>query len=228
MNTTDQTVSQRVNELLRRRREGSLSRRRFLQGATALGLSVPLATMLERGDAAVLQDDGAAPSGELTIVMQRVLVSLDPHGAQSVEEPTAVIASHIFGSLLTRDFDTGELQPSLATAWEAVDETTWQFTLQDGITWQDGTPFTSADVKFSLERVLELEGPLAPLWALTESVEAPDDLTVVITTTEPQGTVPVSATLFFITPAALTNDDGFFDAPVGLGPYQFSSWTRDE
>jgi peptide/nickel transport system substrate-binding protein len=226
MNTTDQTVTKRLNELLIRRREGSLSRRRFLQAATALGLSVPLATTLEQGGALALQDEGT-PSGELTIVLQRVLVSLDPHGAQSVEEPTAVIASHIFDTLLGRDFETGELLPRLATAWEPVDERTWEFTLRGDVTWQDGSPFTSEDVKFSLERVLELEGPLAPLWALVESIETPDDLTVQITTTDPQGTVPVSATLFFITPAALTNEPGFFDNPVGIGPYRFESWARD-
>ena len=186
--------------------------RGFLKAATALGLSVPTVAVLDQHGLAALQDDA---SGELNIVLQRVLVSLDPHGAQSVEEPTAVLASHIFGTLVTRNFETGDLQPSLASAWEATDETTWQFTLRDDVTWQDGSPFTSADVKFSLERVLELEGPLAPLWALVTDISAPDDTTVTITTSEPQGTVPVSASLLFITPAALSNDEGFFDAPVG-------------
>jgi peptide/nickel transport system substrate-binding protein len=224
MTAHDRNASQQLRELLHRRREGVISRRTFLQSAAAMGLSLPLATMLERQGVSAFQE-GAG--GELNIVMQRVLVSLDPHGAQSVEEPTAVIASHIFGTLVTRNFETGELEPALATAWEAVDDTTWQFTLREGVTWQDGSPFTSADVKFSLERVLELEGPLAPLWALVTAVEAPDDVTVTITTSEPQGTVPTNASLFYVTPAALTNDESFFDEPVGLGPYQFSSWTRD-
>ncbi|MGD9711965.1 MAG: ABC transporter substrate-binding protein [Thermomicrobiales bacterium] len=224
MTVDNQIVGRRVHELIHRRAEGILSRRGFLKAATGLGLSLPLATMLESRGAFALQDSEA---GELNIVMQRVLVSLDPHGAQSVEEPTAVIASHIFGTLVTRNFETGDLEGSLATSWEAVDDVTWQFTLREGVMWQDGTPFTSADVKFSLERVLELEGPLAPLWALVTSVEAPDDLTITITTSEPQGTVPTNASLFYVTPAALSNEEGFFDAPVGLGPYQFSSWTRD-
>ncbi|CAN5679640.1 ABC transporter substrate-binding protein [soil metagenome] len=221
----EQTVSQHLRELVIRRQEGVLTRRGFLKAATAMGLSVPLMTMLDQHGLAALQD--AEATGELGIVLQRVLVSLDPHGPQSVEEPTAVIASHIFGTLITRNFDTGELEPSLATSWEPVDETTWQFTLREGVMWQNDTPFTSADVKASLDRVLELGGPLAPLWALVTAVEAPDDLTVTITTSEPQGTVPVSATLFFITPAGLSAEEGFFDAPVGIGPYQFSTWDRD-
>ncbi len=224
MSMHDWNASQQVYDLVRRRKEGVLSRRSFIKATTALGMSFPLASMLESRGVAALQD---APAGELNIVMQRVLVSLDPHGAQSVEEPTAVIASHIFGTLVTRNFESGELEGSLATSWEAVDDLTWQFTLREGVSWQDGTPFTSADVKFSLERVLELEGPLAPLWALVTAVEAPDELTVTIATSEPQGTVPTNASLFYVTPAALTNNEGFFDAPVGLGPYAFSSWTRD-
>ncbi len=224
MTLRETSIQQRTRELVQRNHDGALSRRGFLKAATALGLSVPTVAVLDQHGLAALQDDA---SGELNIVLQRVLVSLDPHGAQSVEEPTAVLASHIFGTLVTRNFETGDLQPSLASAWEATDETTWQFTLRDDVTWQDGSPFTSADVKFSLERVLELEGPLAPLWALVTDISAPDDTTVTITTSEPQGTVPVSASLLFITPAALSNDEGFFDAPVGLGPYAFSSWTRD-
>ncbi|MCA9858810.1 MAG: hypothetical protein KC438_03770 [Thermomicrobiales bacterium] len=58
-------------------------------------------------------------------------------------------------------------------------------------------------------------------------IGTPDDLTVTITCSEPLGTVPASATLLYITPAAGTNEDGFFDNPVGLGPYKFSSWERD-
>ena len=155
MTTVENSIQQRTRELVNRKNEGVLSRRGFLKAATALGLSVPTLAALDRHGLAALQD---GPSGELNIVLQRVLVSLDPHGAQSVEEPTAVLASHIFGTMVTRNFETGALEPSLATEWEAIDETTWQFTLRDDVTWQDGTPFTSADVKFSLERVLELEG----------------------------------------------------------------------
>ena len=166
MSSNDTATIQRLNELVQRRRDGSLSRRTFFKATAALGLSVPLATAFERGTMAALQD---APEGQLNIAMQRVLVSLDPHGAQSVEEPTAVIATHIFGTLLTRDGATGELVPSLATDWVA-DGSTWTFNLREGVTWQDGTPFTSADVQNSLQRVIDLEGPLAPLWATVTEI----------------------------------------------------------
>ncbi len=223
MSSIDNAVTQRLNQLIQDRRAGALNRRTFLKATTALGLSIPLATAFEYGALATLQD---APEGQLDIAMQRVLVSLDPHGPQSVEEPTAVIATHIFGTLLTRDAATSELLPSLATDWSA-EGNSWTFNLREGVTWQDGTPFTSADVQSSLQRVIDLEGPLAPLWATVTEIATPDDLTVTITTSEPLGTVPASSTLLFITPAAGSNEEGFFDDPVGIGPYAFSSWERD-
>jgi len=225
MESPTQESGRRIYELVRRRREGTISRRAFVQTVTALGLSMPLAAMLERRGLAALQE--SAPSGEITIVLPRSLVALDPHGAQSVEEATAVISSHVFDTLVVRDAATGELQPRLATSWQAIDETTWEFKLREGVTWHDGTPFTSADVKASLERVQSLEGPLAPLWAVVTEVQTPDDLTVIFKTSEPQGTIPVSAALFFVTPAAHSNDEGFFDNPIGIGPYKFVSWVRD-
>jgi peptide/nickel transport system substrate-binding protein len=231
MSNTDRPAINQLRALVRRRQTGDVSRRVFLQGIAALGLSLPLASLLERRGVSALQatpeGDGRTPSGELTIVLPRSLVSLDPHGAQSVEEATAVISSHVFDTLLVRDPATGDLVPRLATSWQALEPTAWEFKLREGVTWQDGSPFTSADVKASLERVQTLAGPLAPLWSLVNAVETPDDLTVIFRTSEPQGTVPVSASLFFITPGAQSNNEGFFDNPVGIGPYRFVSWTRD-
>lgn len=218
-----------VQGLLNAYHSGGISRRALVKGLTALGLGAPLAALMADGRATARQATPSSrePSGELTIVMPRSLVSLDPHGAQSVEEATAVVSSHLFDTLVARDPASGELVPRLALSWQPLDELTWEFKLREGVTFHDGSPFTAADVQATLERVKTLEGPLAPLWAQVSGVETPDDLTVHFTATEPQGTVPSSASLLFITPAALSNNEGFFDQPVGLGSYTFASWTRD-
>src|SRR5690606_9092456 len=52
------------------------------------------------------------------------------------------------------DFPTGDLsqpEPSLATSWEQIDDTTWEFTLRDDVVFHDGQPLTAADVKASVE-----------------------------------------------------------------------------
>ena len=221
--------TRRVDALLRRYQTGAISRRQLLQGAAALGGGVAaLATAgRPRLVGAQATPSTMTPSGDLTAALPRSLVALDPHGPQSVEEATAVISSHILGALINRDPATGELLPALATAWEATDETTWTFTLREGVKFHDGSDFTSADVKASLERVKTLEGPLAPLWAPVTTIEAPDPLTVRFITDQPLGTLPVSATLFFIAPAALMTDEAFFNSPVGTGPFSFVAWQPD-
>jgi len=207
-----------------------MSRRSLVQRLAAVGVTAQLAGFLAtRPEAALAQSTPStgAPSGELVVVLPRSLVALDPHGAQSVEEATAVVSSHVLDTLIGRDPVTGELVPRLATAWDATEPTTWTFLLREGVMFHDGTPFTSADVKASLDRVIALEGPLAPLWAAVTAVETPDPMTVQIVTSEPVGTVPVSATLLFIGPAAQMTNEGFFNQPFGLGPYRFVSWTPD-
>jgi len=157
-----------VAELIHCYANGSVSRRALLQKLATLGISAPLAGMIAARPQVVAGQatpSGGTPQGELTIVLPRSLESLDPHGAHSVEEATAVILSMVLDTLVARDPATGDLLPSLATSWEATSDTSWQFTLREGVTFHDGSAFTSEDVKASLERVLELEGPLAPLWA---------------------------------------------------------------
>lgn len=230
MDAESRTPEWSITELVNAHRSGSLSRRSLLGYLAALGVTAPLAGLIAaRPEIVSAQSTPStgSPSGELIVVLPRSLVALDPHGAQSVEEATAVVSSHVLDTLVGRDPATGELLPRLAISWEATDETTWTFTLREGVTFHDGSDFTSADVKASLERVLALEGPLAPLWDSVTSVETPDPLTVQIKTSEPVGTVPVSATLLFIGPAAAMDNEGFFNQPYGLGPFKFVSWTPD-
>lgn len=213
-----------VNELLRRLERGEISRRTFIKAMGALGLSASLGGMLADGRA-VAQE--GTPSGELVIALPRSLISLDPHGAQSVEEATAAVCLHVLDSLTYRDTETGDILPRIATEWSQLDELTWQFKIREGITFHDGSPVRAADVKVSFDRVIELGGPLGPLWATVTETEAPDDTTFIIHTSSPTGTVPTSATLLYITPEAAATDESFFEHPIGAGPYKFVSWQRD-
>ncbi|WP_344302714.1 ABC transporter substrate-binding protein [Nocardioides bigeumensis] len=86
-------------------------------------------------------------------------------------------------------------QPGLATEWEtSEDGLTWTFKIRDDVVFSDGEPLTSADVKFTLDRVLD-GGPEAATWGsyLTgvESAEAPDDTTVVLTLSAPNAVLPL-------------------------------------
>lgn len=57
-------------------------------------------------------------------------------------------------TLIMRD-NAGAFMPWLAERWEAIDDTTWRFHLRKGVKWHDGKDFTAADVKFTIDRVVD-------------------------------------------------------------------------
>src|SRR5215831_12207765 len=89
---------------------------------------------------------------------------------------------------------TGQaLIPELAETWEVSDGgQTLTFHLHQGVKWHDGAPFSSADVKYTIERIMHppqgMVSPRGPVFAaLIERVEAPDPATVVIHGKGPSG-----------------------------------------
>ena len=105
--------NERFFGLLGRFQDGSLPRREFLKGAAALGLGAQAAAIAAapRRAAAQATPSTLTPAGELTAVFPRSLVALDPHGAQSVEETTAVVSSHLHGTLICARPGHGRTDP---------------------------------------------------------------------------------------------------------------------
>lgn len=84
-----------------------------------------------------------------------------------------------------------ELEPWLATDWEQIEETVWEFSLREGVPFHNGEEMTAEHVVFSIEAILE-EHAWAPGWLHIESGStiALDDYTVEFTTTDPFPTFP--------------------------------------
>jgi peptide/nickel transport system substrate-binding protein len=127
--------------------------------------------------------------------------------------------------------------PELAESWEIEDDgRLYRFHLREGVTWHDGTPFTSADVKFTFEEVLlefhaRTRASLGP--ALT-SVETPDDLTVEFVFEEPYAPLllqldvteaPIIARHIY--EGSDPNENPANTSPVGTGPFRFVSYTPE-
>ncbi len=121
----------------------------------------------------------------------------------------------------------------LSSASESsVDHLTTRVTLRDGVTFHDGTPFTSADVKATLETILDEKNATSVLRSSLEtlaSVEAPDGRTVVLRWSRPY--VFAEETLLNAVPImpahALMGDWDTLPihrAPIGTGPYRFEKW----
>ena len=100
----------------------------------------------------------------------------------------ADIYTHLTNSkLVSLNPATQEIEPGLAEKWTASpDNKTWTLTLRDGVTWSDGTPFTSADVAFSFQAIYDpkvnsLLDSSFRIGGKPLTVVTPDARTVVIT-----------------------------------------------
>ena len=86
----------------------------------------------------------------------------------------------------------GEPEPMLATEWNQVEPTTWEFALREGVTFQDGTPMDAEAVVGSLNHLLEVKTPARSFNPdVIAKVSATDESTVQITTPEPDALVPL-------------------------------------
>src|SRR3546814_373142 len=81
----------------------------------------------------------------------------------STSGPVGQVAAKVYEGLLEYNFDL-EPQPGLAESWEvSPDGKTITFKLRKGVKFQDGKPFTSADVQFSVLEVLKKYHPRGPV-----------------------------------------------------------------
>lgn len=167
--------------------------------------------------------DGSEPSGadaSLVLAIQQAPTSFDP----SQVEPAAagILWSSVYESLAYIDRATGELKPWAATGWE-YSEDGKQLTvhLRDGLTFSNGDPVKASDVAATMNRNITTPGYIQTQIAALESVDAPDDKTVVLNFKrfDPKFLPLLGRELgSFTEEAALSNPDIATD-PMGSGPY---------
>jgi peptide/nickel transport system substrate-binding protein len=139
-------------------------------------------------------------------------------------------------ALLSYTPGTSELVPGAAEELPTVSEDglTYTFKLREGLKFADGTPVTAQNYVDSWDRLNSLEGQVSGLVQLyVESVEAPDDLTVVYNLKASFGFFPtLAATAPFVVtnPATFVADEivQFPESFDGIGPYRMVSFTPGE
>jgi len=150
----------RAESLARQFLHGDLSRRDFLRRSGGIGAGVFAATSLgslamavANSPAAMAQSPAAGtnpsivPGGILKAALTGEPDTLDP--ATSTIYTGAQVYDNIFSKLIDLD-ENNEFYGVLATKWQQTSPTTWVFDLADGVTFHNGEPFWSVDVKFFL------------------------------------------------------------------------------
>ncbi|SDC15516.1 peptide/nickel transport system substrate-binding protein [Sanguibacter gelidistatuariae] len=167
------------------------------------------------------------PGGTLTFARTQSPTSLDLHTEITANNAFAI--DKIFEPLLSFNAQ-GEIEPWLASEYSpSEDGLVWTFTLRPGVRFSTGDLVTPEDVVYSLNRHIEVGGPL-PLDAPITSIEASGTDTVVITLSEPY--TPFIAELAGFSNGILPADLGgvdeatFFKNPVGTGPFVVDEWTE--
>jgi peptide/nickel transport system substrate-binding protein len=88
----------------------------------------------------------------LRITWRDAIPDVDPY--YNSQRTGMVVAFHAFDCLVYRDPVTMEIKPALATSWKQVDATTIDFTLREGVTFQNGDPFTADDVVYTINDII--------------------------------------------------------------------------
>ncbi len=126
----------------------------------------------------------------------------------------------------------GDIVPALAKTWDTDDLKKWTFHLRDDAFWHDGTPVTAKDIQFTIDYARKTNPSSGSLYADVQSVEVPDDRTVVIDLTNPDYNFLTTIEVMSPLPEHIfenVEDPSKFndkEATIGCGPYVFESFDK--
>ncbi|MBV8331806.1 MAG: peptide ABC transporter substrate-binding protein [Candidatus Eremiobacteraeota bacterium] len=209
-------------------------------------LRVLLAVAILAGSASCSRTgETTAPSDRL-----RIAININPTNLNGILQQNTMesfVDGLIFDNLVTLDAQHREVPdlaaevPTVANGDIGKDGLTIRYRLRHGVTWHDGAPFTSRDVKFSWQAIMNPANNVVSRRGYDQvaSVDTPDPYTVVFRMK--RLFAPAVDTIFGesdtplrILPAHLLakypnlNQIPFNAAPVGTGPFKFARWERGD
>ncbi len=162
-----------------------------------------------------------AQTGTLELAVDQSPVGLDPHKVTAFA--SLAVVHQVYDGLLEINADL-QLDPALAVSYEVSDDgLVYTFDLRRDVVFHNGRPFTSADVVYSLERILDPEtgSPYASRFDQVAAVEAPDGHTVVFTLAEPFAPFLSNMEFLYVVPQEAVQEHGDLQqVMVGTGPFQ--------
>jgi peptide/nickel transport system substrate-binding protein len=166
------------------------------------------------------------PPRYLQVDIETSPTATDPRLATDVF--SARVNELVFDSLVRVD-DRGRLVGDLAGSIERPDDLGIIFHLKHGIRFSDGRELTSRDVKFTYESILDPALQSAKRGGLKQlkTIEAPDEYTIVMTTSEPYAPA-IEMGMYGIVPAGTPPTSATAVSPPGTGPFRMTRYTRDD
>ena len=169
--------------------------------------------------------------GELVFARREEPLTLDP--AIPNDNGSIYAIEQIFSALTRPDEDGWGLEPDGAESWDiSEDGLVYTFHLREGAKFSNGDPVTAGDYVFALERGRGPESGFSGIFEAIDTIEAPDDMTVVLTLKRPFAPILSVASIFYgaVYPQDVfeADPDGFSSNPVGSGPWMVEEYTRGD
>jgi peptide/nickel transport system substrate-binding protein len=216
-------------------RDDPVTRRAMLQalGVTAAGL-----TGLTAGLPGLAQAQTPKRAGTIKIGSFQNIDTLDAHNTTFIT--ACGIHNNIYNGLLkitSADGKSVDFKPELAREWEIQGDRVHIFRLHKGVTFHNGDPCTSADIKWNLERVKDKQQAPIHAWKLEllESIETPDPQTIKLSFAKPYPFLRVAFTgstgraATILSPRAVKEKGKAYGrSPVGTGPFKFVEWKESD
>lgn len=215
------------------------TRRAFLRYVAAAGGAVGLGSLAAACAPSATGPAVSAPSGTgtaqpaaggtLTVGMQFPVQLADPHNYKGNGD--FAIFANVYDRLVELDVATLKPQPSLATSWRALDDTTWEIKLRKDVKFSDGTPFDASAAKLNLERAATGTGS-SPFGGIIASVQAVDAETIILKTKTAYsqtifnlGQFPMSV----VAPSSIAKGKDFLSTNgIGTGPFVIKEWVAGD
>lgn len=136
----------------------------------------------------------------------------------------------VFDTLVEYDTTIGEYVPGLAESWEQLSDTQWQFNLRKGVVFHDGTPFTAADVEFTIARGLEQSGAKGKFSSIAK-VTVVDDYTILFDLNAPDNDLTYKLcepNTSIICKKTFEEQGDEAGNKNGTGPYKYNKWVQGD
>src|SRR5258705_5164056 len=161
----------------------------------------------------------------LRITWRDAIPNVDPY--YNSQRTGMVVAFQAFDCLVYRDPVTMDIKPALATSWKQVDPPTMDFTLRQGVTFQNGDPFTADDVVYTINTIIRDKRVAIPAYyTFFAGAEKIDDFHVRL---KLNGVSPAAMEyLAMVTPIwpkayrEKIGADAYARDPIGTGPYKIT------